>query len=239
MSEAKRVLVGENGTLGKPQFEHDCGRCVFLGHREGYDVYVCLDQGTGGDGPEMPTLIARYGEREQYYSGASFVTGGMHFRDASCAHDDPDAAARNFPPPRRRAPGEHANAPNVIAAVFVEYVLRERLFARAFKAGELAISLEARDRELANVRGMLENLRKELAVAYPTAEQVVGEALSRLGAAELAKARLLRHVAELRTEAGLAAGLLSTSANSHEAAAYGNMQNVARLLDSMQTCLER
>lgn len=51
---------------GKPNFDHDCDSCTFLGclHREGktYDLYYCKRGG--------PTVIARFGsEGPDYMSG--------------------------------------------------------------------------------------------------------------------------------------------------------------------------
>jgi len=47
---------------GGAHFEHDCDRCLFLGHYDGYDLYACSD-----------TLIARYGLDGDYISGACFA----------------------------------------------------------------------------------------------------------------------------------------------------------------------
>ena len=56
----------------KPQYQHDCNKCKFLGRfrSEGtdYDLYFCK-QGTGTN----PTVIARFGDDgPQYASGMMF-----------------------------------------------------------------------------------------------------------------------------------------------------------------------
>ncbi len=72
----------------KPQFQHDCEKCIFLG-RYGenyyntrsmqnewieYDLYHC-----GGE-TNWPTVIARYGnEGPQYSSGLSAILGDEEF----------------------------------------------------------------------------------------------------------------------------------------------------------------
>jgi hypothetical protein len=50
--------------MEKPIFEHDCEKCIFLGHYEGYDLYFCKNE---------PTVIARYGENGDYMSGLIFA----------------------------------------------------------------------------------------------------------------------------------------------------------------------
>ena len=49
----------------EPRHDHDCDRCVFLGHHGTDDLYVC---------PDEPTVIARHSsEGGNYSSGLSFV----------------------------------------------------------------------------------------------------------------------------------------------------------------------
>lgn len=53
---------------GKPQWEHDCASCTFLGHyrntKENYDLYYCANE---------PTLIARHSsDGPDYTSGIVF-----------------------------------------------------------------------------------------------------------------------------------------------------------------------
>lgn len=49
----------------QPKFEHDCDRCVFLGHALDADLYFCLS---------APTVIARYSSWESdYISGMALV----------------------------------------------------------------------------------------------------------------------------------------------------------------------
>jgi hypothetical protein len=51
---------------GEPLYNHDCEACVYLGHKQGQDLYYC-DQ---GGGPNMSTVIARRSDRgEDYISG--------------------------------------------------------------------------------------------------------------------------------------------------------------------------
>jgi len=47
-----------------PRHEHDCECCSFLGRYNEFDLYFCSTKG--------PTIIARYGALEQYYSGLIF-----------------------------------------------------------------------------------------------------------------------------------------------------------------------
>lgn len=56
---------------GKPKFNHDCDRCIFLGRfcEEGYDddLYFCAQGGS------LPTLIARHSsDGPDYTSGWNF-----------------------------------------------------------------------------------------------------------------------------------------------------------------------
>lgn len=61
----------------KPQFEHDCERCIFLGNYSGdwyekADLYWC-NPTTG------PTVIVRYGDDgPEYSSGMIFADQGMN-----------------------------------------------------------------------------------------------------------------------------------------------------------------
>lgn len=58
----------------KPRFTQDCDQCVFLGLYEEYDLYYC-PQG------DRPTVIARFGEGPEYYSGmgiAQFTDNDSH-----------------------------------------------------------------------------------------------------------------------------------------------------------------
>jgi hypothetical protein len=53
--------------MRKPEFKHDCDKCVFLDHFKGQDLYY--------HGPEAETVIARYSDDPaSYYSGLSSVT---------------------------------------------------------------------------------------------------------------------------------------------------------------------
>jgi len=54
---SKKFSVGEPKT--KPIFQHDCGKCRFIGHFHKHDIYLCKGSGSthivaryGNDGPE-------------------------------------------------------------------------------------------------------------------------------------------------------------------------------------------
>jgi hypothetical protein len=49
----------------KPKYQHDCDACTFLGQDSTgkYDLYYCPQGGI------LPTVIARYGDGDNYYSG--------------------------------------------------------------------------------------------------------------------------------------------------------------------------
>lgn len=122
MSTKLNNTGAEGMTLDDPQFTHDCSRCIFLGHREGYDVYYCV-QDLPGDA--WPTLIARYGNEPQHnHSGASFVTRGTFFKKSTTAHG---VTVHQYPPIEMREPNEPAPWTNVVAAVLAEYVLKHGL----------------------------------------------------------------------------------------------------------------
>ena len=84
---------------GAPIHEHDCPHCIFLGHRDGVDVYAH----TG----DHATLIARYGPNEQYASGLSFITNGYAFRTPE--------------------QGKPLHWTNIVAAVLTQYVMDNQL----------------------------------------------------------------------------------------------------------------
>lgn len=53
------------------RYIHDCSNCIFLGRFKKYDLYICLgSQRTGHKFDD--TVIARYGEDGDYYSGMPF-----------------------------------------------------------------------------------------------------------------------------------------------------------------------
>lgn len=55
------------GMKTAPRHQHTgCTACVFLGHQDKHDLYVCLRE---------DTLIARWGEAGEYYSGKDFGFG--------------------------------------------------------------------------------------------------------------------------------------------------------------------
>lgn len=63
------------GTLTVPQYKHDCSACTFIGHRDGFDVYVC---------PQLcgATILARCSdEPSDYHSGSEFIISGQFFLD--------------------------------------------------------------------------------------------------------------------------------------------------------------
>lgn len=54
----------------QPYHEHDCTRCTFLGHKNGMDLYHCVQGGVH----QMPTVIARRSsEGSDYKSGLPFA----------------------------------------------------------------------------------------------------------------------------------------------------------------------
>lgn len=65
----------------KPNFKHDCERCVFLGNtEEGFDLYYC--QQKFGES-FLPTIICRYSNKEEdYKSGLVFKYIDPHFKQA-------------------------------------------------------------------------------------------------------------------------------------------------------------
>ena len=58
--------------LDQPRFKHDCSTCSWLGRFEADDLYFCAKQ-VGG-----PTVIARFGSKEDYASGLAFGVNGDH-----------------------------------------------------------------------------------------------------------------------------------------------------------------
>jgi hypothetical protein len=61
----------------KPQFQHDCPRCTFLGAFNHHDLYHCT-QGGG-----HPTVIARYGDDGwDYLSGLPFTARSVELMEA-------------------------------------------------------------------------------------------------------------------------------------------------------------
>lgn len=54
------------GDLGeKPQFEHTCEKCTFLGQFGKFDLYFCLK----GSDPDSRTVVSRFGDATHEYSG--------------------------------------------------------------------------------------------------------------------------------------------------------------------------
>lgn len=55
----------------KPQYQHDCKYCEFVGIIDGKDIYVCPQNG-------YPTIVAREGrKREEYMSGQRLTLGSI------------------------------------------------------------------------------------------------------------------------------------------------------------------
>lgn len=52
----------------EPRYEHDCDECIFLGHHNKYDLYVCVNL----ENEIFNTTIARYGKDGNYFSGIEF-----------------------------------------------------------------------------------------------------------------------------------------------------------------------
>jgi hypothetical protein len=73
----------------KPEYEHDCENCVFLGHivekgpsgrrAQSYDLYYCTQA------PLIPTVIARYGDEGAEYSSGLEIAKAL----AEEEEDDP------------------------------------------------------------------------------------------------------------------------------------------------------
>jgi hypothetical protein len=128
-------------TLTTPQFVHDCATCKFIGHRDGFDVYMC-----------DATLLARYGsDPDEVHRGLEVLTNGTSFRSVD-DRSGPNAlhrVARAVHVPATEPPGSfsplamlrnyavqqlqaleatqrHPHAMNVTAAVLVEFVLQHR-----------------------------------------------------------------------------------------------------------------
>lgn len=57
----------ETITTETPRYEHDCKNCVFLGWYDNYDLYYCP---TVKGGKDAYTVLARFGEGNDYHSGA-------------------------------------------------------------------------------------------------------------------------------------------------------------------------
>lgn len=58
--------------LDAPRYLHDCDKCTYLGQREEFDLYHCL-QGSF----HKPTVIARWDDREEcYHSGMEVGRAG-------------------------------------------------------------------------------------------------------------------------------------------------------------------
>ena len=54
----------------KPKFDHDCTKCVFLGHWEDADLYAC---------PSQNTVIARFSsDAADYKAGLVFTATDPH-----------------------------------------------------------------------------------------------------------------------------------------------------------------
>lgn len=75
------MKMDERWPLKGPVFAHDCDECVYLGHYEGHDLYLCPKEVSGC------TVIARWsGEPSHYASGMPFgemplgTFGGTHSR---------------------------------------------------------------------------------------------------------------------------------------------------------------
>lgn len=65
MTNSENVAVST-----EPYYDHDCPRCTFLGHKNGMDLYHCLEGGVH----QMPTVIARRSsEGSDYKSGMPFA----------------------------------------------------------------------------------------------------------------------------------------------------------------------
>jgi len=62
----------------KPRFQHDCDKCIFLGHFNEHDVYFC-PKSNGG------SLLARYGD-----DGPDYASSPVCCLAVSMRHTDVD-----------------------------------------------------------------------------------------------------------------------------------------------------
>lgn len=63
----------EDKEIETPNFEHDCENCVFLGIKDGKDLYWCSQGSSNG----RWTVLARFGDSgPNYSSGAVFAKPG-------------------------------------------------------------------------------------------------------------------------------------------------------------------
>ncbi len=59
--------------VAKPQFDHACPACHFLGQYQEYDLYFCVYSHS----PGQDTVIARYGSNESEYVSGLGCVGDM------------------------------------------------------------------------------------------------------------------------------------------------------------------
>ena len=64
-SQEARATVSGLAYSSEPQYAHDCDQCAFLGHFDGYDIYIC------GDGPNT-TILGRSDNPPSGYSSLPF-----------------------------------------------------------------------------------------------------------------------------------------------------------------------
>ena len=64
-SQEARATVSGLAYSSEPQYAHDCDQCAFLGHFDGYDIYIC------GDGPNT-TILGRNEDSSGGYSSLPF-----------------------------------------------------------------------------------------------------------------------------------------------------------------------
>ena len=69
MADDVDELMKERGRR-EPKFEHDCGKCVFIGHIAGRDIYTCPQSG-------IPTIVARVGDDGPDYTSGDRIRFGI------------------------------------------------------------------------------------------------------------------------------------------------------------------
>lgn len=67
----------------RPQFQHDCDKCLFLGHYDGFDVYICIAS-NNGDG----SIIARHGDDGPDYASTPIKLLERILSNPECAEVD-------------------------------------------------------------------------------------------------------------------------------------------------------
>jgi len=62
-------LITKTTAMNKARYKHDCNHCVYLGHFDKYDLYVCPKHNT----KTISTVVARFGIDGDYNSGVTCI----------------------------------------------------------------------------------------------------------------------------------------------------------------------